>query len=342
MNQLIGLIGIFIVVTANYSFAEDQNYLPEKSITDKIITFQNKDKALIGFEFKAKISSNFSFTNNDKYVGQTDGANYQFNIITDNEVNWRNKHHEFLNKLHINYGLSKTPQLKNLFKSQDEIKYLSTYLYHLSAIHWFGTFVRFKVVSSMLSGSYISPDDETLVFKYRNGNEKSCILRANYRYIIVESFEPITMSGNLGFFANPVNKKKLKLSLKLGAGFQKMISRDGFVLADDSNTPEIEFNQLEDYSDAGIEFELDASGEINSSINWSLIANFFFPFNDSCSKDDLNDLDRLNTNIEGKFSSKLTNRTSLDSYIMIKRIPLVLNEWQIQNGIVIKVSHNFF
>jgi len=49
-------------------------------------------------------------------------------------------------------------------------------------------------------------------------------------------------------------KKNLKLNLKLGAGFQKIVARDGFVLADDSSTPEIEFKQLEDSDEAGLEF----------------------------------------------------------------------------------------
>ncbi|KPA18227.1 conserved hypothetical protein, secreted [Candidatus Magnetomorum sp. HK-1] len=322
--------------------AGNQTYIPEETITEKIIATKKVDKAEKHWEFKAKLSSNFSFTNNRDFVGQTDGSIYQFNINTEEEANWRNAQHELLNKLHIVYGLSKTPQLEDIFKSKDQIQYMCTYLYHLKNIDWVGPFARMNFSSSLFKGYYVSSNDEDLVLNYADGLVESAgTLEANTRFKIVEAFEPMTIRGNLGFFANPYDSKEIKMELKFGAGFQKIITNDGFVLADDGSTPEIELKQLEDHTEAGLELEADISGAINDNVKWSLMSNFFFPLNDQeNNNEDLDGIDKLNTNIEGKISSKLSNHISLDYLLVLKRLPLILDEWQIQNGIVVNFSYD--
>lgn len=336
---------IFIQLMIINAFAGDQTYIPENTITEKIIASKKEDTTQKNWEFKAKLSSNFSFTNNKDYVGQTDGSIYQFNINTEEIANFRSSQHELLNKLHIVYGLSKTPQLEDIFKSKDQIQYVCTYLYHLKNIDWLGPFARMNFTSSLFKGYYVSSNDEDLILQYANGQVVNVgTLAANTRYEIVEAFEPMTIRGNLGFFANPYDRKELKLELKFGSGFQKIITNDGFVLADDSSTPKIELKQLEDHTEAGLEFEADISGLINENVQWSLMSNFFFPLNDdqneSDTEEDLSGIDKLNTNIEGKISSKLTDHISMDYLIVIKKLPLILNEWQIQNGIVINFSYD--
>jgi hypothetical protein len=185
-----------------------------------------------------------------------------------------------------------------------------------------------------------APNDEVLMFHYTDKSTDTCTLRANKRYKIVDAFEPMTIRGNLGFFANPYDRKDFKLNLKLGLGFQKIITNNGFVLADDSATSEIEFNQLEDSEEAGLEFETDVSGMINDNINWSLVANLFLPLNDS--NEDIEGFDKLNTDIEGKLSSEITNNISLDYFLIIKRLPQIVEDWQIQNGIVVNISYTLF
>jgi len=341
IKMIICFIMVLILCTEVFSA---QTYLPDQKITEKIKSDTKKDKEISHWELKGKLSSNFSFTNNKNYVGQTDGSIYQFNIITEEDVNWRKGQHEVLNNLQIKYGLSKTPQLEDIFKSQDQFKYLGTYLYRLKQIPWLGPFARLNFSTSLFSGYYVSSSDEELILNYADGSSQNVgSLEANTRYKIVDSFEPMTIRGNLGFFANPYDKKEFKLNLKFGAGFQKIIAKDGFVLADDSGTSEIEFKQLEDSDEAGLEFEVDVSGIISDNINWSFVANLFFPLNDSGgSNDDIDGIDKLNTDIEGKFSSKITKNVSLDYFLIIKRLPLIVDEWQIQNGVVVNVSYNLF
>jgi hypothetical protein len=324
------------------AFADNQTYIPEKAITERIIAPTKGDLSQKNWQLKAKLNSNFSFTNNKDYVGQTDGSIYQFNINTESAANWHYAQHELLNELHILYGLSKTPQLEDIFKSKDQIQFVSTYLYHLKTIDWIGPFVRFKFTSSLFKGYYVSSNDENLVLNYANGQVDNIgTLKANSRFKLVKAFEPMTIRGNLGFFANPYDSKKLKVELKFGSGFQQTITHDGFVLADDTDTPEIEFNQLEDHTEAGLELETNLSGIINENVKWSILSNFFFPLNDQDNlSDELDGIEKLNTNIEGKISSKLTRHFSMDYLLVIKRQPLILDEWQIQNGIVVNFHYD--
>jgi len=320
----------------------DESYLPDESITEKIKKTKKDDQKSNNWELKGTLSSNSSFTNNKNYVGQTDGSIYQFNIITEEEVNFRKGQHELLNNLKIKYGLSKTPQLEEIFKSQDQFKYLGTYLYRLKKIPWLGPFGRLSFSTSLFSGYYVSPNNEDLLFNYRDGSTDTRSLEANKRYKIVDPFEPMTIRGNYGFFANPYDNKKLKLNLKLGVGFQKIITCNGFVLADDSSTSIIEFKQLEDSDESGLEFETDVAGMINDNIQWSLVANLFLPLKDSESDDDIEGIDKMSTDIEGKISSKITKNISLDYFLILKRLPMIVDEWQIQNGVVVSISYDLF
>jgi hypothetical protein len=338
MKQIFTIYVILSQLILINAYADKPTYIPEKAITEKIITPVKTAKT--NWQYKAKMSSNFSFTNNKDYVGQTDGSIYQFNINTEGSVNWQKAQHELFNKIHIIYGLSKTPQIEDIFKSKDQIQLISTYLYHLKTIDWIGPFTRLTFTSSLFKGYYVSSDDEIL--SYQDGQEaKSCSLKSNARFELVKAFEPMTIRGNLGFFANPYNCRELKVELKFGSGFQQIISNNGYVLADDSDTSEIELEQLEDHTEAGIELEADFSGFVNDYVNWSIKSNFFFPLNEQANNgEELDGIDKLNTNIEGKISSKLTEHFSMDYLLVIKRLPLILDEWQIQNGIVVNFHYD--
>jgi len=338
MKQIFSACVIITQLIIINVYADNPTYIPEKAIAEKIIAPVKISKS--NWQYKAKLSSNFSFTNNKDYVGQTDGSIYQFNINTEGSANWHNAQHELLNNIRVIYGLSKTPQLEDIFKAKDQIKYISTYLYHLKTIDWIGPFIRLTFTSSLFKGYYVSSNDEVLA--YTDGQvKKNCTLKANTRFKIVEALEPMTIRGNLGFFANLYDRKELKVELKFGSGFQQIITNNGYVLADDSNTPEIEFEQLEDHTEAGIELEADTSGFINDNVNWSIKSNLFFPLNEQENNDEVLDgIDKLNTNIEGKVSSKLTEHFSMDYLLVIKRLPLILDEWQIQNGVVVNFHYD--
>ena len=332
-------IGTIISENINYA----QTYLPDQIITDKILNDQNNKKDIKKWELKGELSSNFSFTNNKNYVGQSDGSIYQLNIITEEDLNWREGQHEVLNNLKIKYGLSKTPQLEDLFKSQDQFKYMGTYLYRLENIPWFGPFGRLNFSTSLFSGYFVSPNDEILKLNFADGTYKlTDTLEANNRCRIVDSFEPMRIRGNVGFFANPYDQNEFKLNMKLGVGYQKIAAKDGFVLADDADTDYIELKQLEDSDEAGLEFEMDVAGVIQNNMNWSFVANLFYPLNDSQSDDEIEGFEMLNTEIEGKFSTKITKNMSLDYFLIIKRLPLIIEDWQIQNGVVLNISYNLF
>ena len=69
-------------------------------------------------------------------------------------------------------------------------------------------------------------------------------MAAQKRFRLTGPFEPLLLRESVGAFANPVDQTDLKVGFKLGAGVQQINVRDGYALADNSDTPEIEVNQL--------------------------------------------------------------------------------------------------
>lgn len=93
-------------------------------------------------------------------------------------------------------------------------------------------------------------------------------------------------------------------------------------------TPLVDFNQL------GGELEVDVRGVINTIVTWSVVANAFQPFYSS-DKRDKSGFDLLAVTVDAKVSVKLASWLSLDYVLAVRRLPLILDEWQVQNNVLL-------
>lgn len=334
---------LLTLVTAP-AWAEDADYVPGEAINAEI----NKDEAKpedmppLGWQTKAQVGSTLTWTHNNNVIGNQDGATTQFNILADGELNWRGERAQWLNKLAIAYGLSKTPQLEEFVKSADRTDFETLGLYSLESAPWLGPFARLRLSTNLTPGYHVQDKEVEIVRISADGEaESDGLLEAQKRYRLVGAFEPMQMRESAGFFAHLLEKKAIGLVLKAGGGIQQIIVRDGYVLSDDGATPALEIKQLEDINDAGIEIEAEAKGEINEAVAWSLLANFFLPLNEA-KNEDLEGMEKLNSDIKGKISSKLSDFASLDYVLSAKRVPEVLEEWQVQNGLVLTLTYKLF
>ena len=120
---------------------------------------------------------------------------------------------------------------------------------------------------------------------------------------------------------------------KLGFGIQEIITQNGFALTDDAATPEIEYTQLNDATQGGAELEVGANGTIVENVTWNAKAAFFMPFFTTAATD-LDGIELLSTELTAKLSVKIAKWFSIDYVLTAKRIPLILDDWQIQNGVL--------
>lgn len=286
-----------------------------------------------GWMPKLKVGSNASYGHSHKVIGSPDGTTLQLGALIEGGADWRRGQHEWMNSLAINQSQTKNPLLDDFVKTLDTIEFKSLYLYHLRNHPWVGPFARFRLQSSLFNSYYVNTAQVNAV----QAGGAPVTLAPQERLKLTGPFEPLLLRESVGAFAIASDTEKLKLTFKLGPGVQETLVRNGFVLADDAATPEIEFAPLGDVTEFGAEFELDSSGKLSDVGSWSLLINVLQPFI-ADPDPGKSGVDLLQLDVQGKLSLKLAAWASLDYILLVKRVPLVLDEIQVTNGLLFSAS----
>jgi hypothetical protein len=294
-----------------------------------------------GWEYGLRLGTSVSYTHSRKMVGAIDGSMFQLGVILDGKLSFFHPQHEWLTTLDIKETFSKTPNISKFLKTTDSLDLASTYFYRPVVIPWIGPFARLRMLTSIFPGWDVPDSARTIVRRTADGVAigDPQEVRAQSDIDLTGWFEPLTLKETLGAFANPLGGPAIKLQMLVGVGAQQVFTRDGFVLDDDEDTPELELRQLQDYHQVGAEFELNVSGIIQSIVTWGVVFNVFQPFYSSQDRGmEIGDL--FEVKIDGKLSVKLASWLSLDYVLTVRRLPLILDEWQVQNGLLLTAGFN--
>jgi hypothetical protein len=192
----------------------------------------------------------------------------------------------------------------------------------------------------VLEGEFISGDPATLAVTDADGNVTMVSLQPQQAFDLTDPFEPLVLRQSAGAFARPINQKDLSLVVSAGLGAQEIISQGGFAVADNEDTADvIEVVEIQDSLQAGAEVELDVGGNLNTLVSWNLTASILYPFYTEA-ETDLEGVELINAEIGAKLSAKLAEWVSLDYVLTAKRIPLVIDEWQVTNGVLLTSAFN--
>ena len=292
-----------------------------------------------GWTPKLSIGSTAAYGHSSKVVGALDGHTVQIGILLDGEANLVKGQHDWENSLAIRHTQTQTPLMDRFIKSADSLDVVSTYMYRLEAIDWLGPYGRLKLNTQLFAGYEGRTDDTAVVRTASDGISTPDTVAAEANIDLTGPFEPMLLTETAGIFANPIEKKVFTLKAKLGAGAQEVVTNGGYKLADDDATPELELVQLEDSTQAGAEAELELSGEVSTNVTWKAKANFFLPFV-TTGDDKYTGFDGLNSDLAAGVSVKLAKWASLDYSLSAKKIPTILDEWQVANGLMLSASFN--
>jgi hypothetical protein len=272
------------------------------------------------------------------------GASFQFGVLLGAEANLKHGQHGWENKLNVQHGQTKTPNIANFIKSVDNFEVTSTYFYRLQRPDWLGPFGRFKLQTQLFKGYVVREVDVAVNRTSRDGNVVGPVTRtAQSKISLTSAFEPLVLRQTVGMFGRPWQDDDFKFDGKLGVGAQEIVVRDGFVVASEADGV-INLRQLETSVNAGAELEVNLQGVlVKDLLSWKASANFFLPVLSNA--DDpadptrkANGFDFLNTDIQGGLSLKVAKGLSVDYALLLRKIPLVVDGFQVQHGLVFSVG----
>ncbi len=289
-----------------------------------------------GWKAGLSLGSTFSFNQSQSVVGTPDGVALQLGILAEGQAAYVVGQHTWTNTLKLVYAESKTPVLDRFVKSADGLDLTTTYAYRLQAIKWVGPYARARL-STQLAPSYLV---KPTAYGVKWQGDAAPTMYAPQQFVqLTGALDPILVGGAVGLFANPTESEAVTVKLKVGLGSQQLLSSWGYTITKDSDPTAIEVKSLQSATQAGGELGAQAYGQLGTGLQWKARATFFMPVFTSITGTPTG-FDALNSDFAASASYKLAKWLSLDYVFSAKRIPLVSDKWQVQNGAVLTAGFN--
>ena len=293
---------------------------------------RHKTKMTLGATGSANSSSNV--------VGAVDGTTVQLGLVVQGSHTFNAGPHVVETEGKIQHAQSRTPALDAFVKSADVFELQSTWLYRAGDETKFGPFARARLATQLIGSVDVRPIAGSVKRTDVDGKESTQQVSAEEATPTTGAFEPLLVNQTVGVFANPLKGPKLKLKLKAGAGAQQIITQGGYTVTGyDADTATLSLKQLETSVQAGGEIEVQASGALSKTVAWTAKAKLFQPLY-SNAQAKFSGLDALQTDVAGTVSVKLSSWAKLDYVVNVRRIPLVLDDWQVQHGLLLTTGFN--
>ncbi len=337
-----GVSGVLVLaaalaVTPTLAFADDA---PTLDADVKAAAASDKKTYEDGFTKKLTVGGTGTTQSTSSWVGAVDGTTIQIGVLVTGETSLVRSRHEWKNELKLQHAQTRTPLLDSFVKSSDNLEFQSTWMYHPVSIDWLGPFARVRLQTQIFSGYDVRTDAGTVERTALGGAVTTEPTTAQQRVVTTSPFEPALLKETAGAFANPIEGKFLNLTAVVGVGAQSLFAQDGWAVTGyDKDNHVTKLKQLETAHEVGAEVEVKAGGELSDTVKWSAKAGWFMPaYSTSSSKQ--SGIDALNTDLTAGISVKLAKWASLDYVVNLKRIPLVLDDWQLQHGMLLTAGFN--
>ncbi len=285
---------------------------------------------------------NVSYASSKNVVGVPDGNTFTGGLIFDGGVDFLDstKRHEWTTRLGWALQYTNSPAVPIFVKSTDALSLQSTWLYHLPKADWFGPFADLRLTSSVFPGYYVGGADATLQRLNVDGTAGATQDVAGLdQFLITESFSPTTIRESVGVFAQPLTKEAIAIETRAGVGAWESFVRDGYYVADDDTTDTIEIQQMQDSVQVGAEVNVAANGALSETLSYTASAAVMQPFIYNVDTD-LKGMELLNQEYAAGLSVKLTKWAALQYEFNAVRTPLVIDLWQVRNGLLLSFSAN--
>jgi len=196
------------------------------------------------------LNGSVNLVSNSNVVGQVEGLSMLFGLGVTGGADWVSGSHVLRNTLSINEGFAKTPVVDAIVKTNDVVALQSDYNYFLTRT--LGAFARAEISTALFDSKVITEGDTQYRLLPGTPTGAPETLATN-RLKTSSAFKPFTMNESFGLFAQPFASELITIRGRAGFGGRHTIADGVFVRADDDATPEVEFQELANVHQAGVE-----------------------------------------------------------------------------------------
>lgn len=341
MNRWMGWAVAATALCTGVSALHAQEYVPEgiPPIVDAVTSGAAAESE--GWDYGLQLGASVAFVNNRSVVGQQDGSTFTGALSLNGHLRLIQGAHEWTTTLAANQSVTRTPAVERFVKNADQLVLDSTYYFLITPSPAFGPFARANLETALFRNADVRGER----VNYRIARLDGSVDEVNDRLVLLltDAFRPLLLKQSAGVFARPVNRTEAVLSFRAGFGSRQTLADGQLAVSDNGDTPEIEVKELESYVQAGSEISMQFSGELpTEGVSYSLTAEMMTPFLDETLGDDISPLDLTNYDIAAQLSFRLTSWASLDYRLTARKLPRLVDDWQVINNLLLTFSYRIF
>ncbi|MFH2008846.1 MAG: hypothetical protein ABI333_19820 [bacterium] len=310
---------------------------PSATVVKKSATPKKTKGPKNGWYPRLSVGVATSLAHNQSVPGVADGIHFTFGAVIDGVVKLVHGQSRWITTLKILNTHSKTPVVTPVLKTADELDLKTLYVHRLKGkMDKAMIFAGLQLTAPLFPGDLVAAKDTDLTRTDVTGNSTSDLARRNRRYRLTPAFSPVFFRQLLGMGAHALKSRSATLQLTLGITSQQ-IWASGWAANDDKTTPELELTALRDYQQLGVATGFVLTGSLHKRMSYGLHAEFFYPlvtsFEPTPKGFDLMDID-----LGLRLSLKVARWVSLDYVLSARRLPLIVDQFQLLNSLVLSIT----
>lgn len=328
-----------VLVVVGYSSAADAQPSEEEAVVETEFLADAPDverREAEGWVWTLGLATQVAFNDNRGVVGEQEGSTASLGYKFETLFDYYENQHGFRSGLTWTEGLTKTPTIDPVIKSEDSLSKEAIYSYYLTP--YFGPFVRASLDTPVFKGDDVRPTPTTYVITRTDGTVDTVV---QTRLPLTDPLRPFTLKQSLGPFARPARSDEFNLELRLGVGARETLAEDQLAVTDDEATADVvEVTELADVYQLGVEAAASTWGAIDKELfAYKAGAEVMVPFA-SNNDDDRSAWELTNVEVFVGLAFRLTNFASLDYQFKLKREPQLVDAIQLQNNLLLSLGVN--
>ena len=328
-------LSLLLMLLPHAALGEDKpDYVTDKPELPK------EEDVKYGWDGMLKGSGSFAFTHSDSMVGIKDGMNINLGLTMNGGLDFLSKKgHMWQSKLDWQLSYIYTDVLDMFTKGLDSLVINSAYLYQIPRAKYLGPFVSLTLKATLFPGYDVRTTDTVVRYLDAEGNEeKTEPVEARDKIDLTPGFAPATLRESVGIFFDAMKIKPFAVQFRAGVGAWETFVSNGYSLADNESTPEIEIKAMQDSVQFGAEFKTFISGVLYKDIiNYDFKLELMYPFVHNVDTE-LSGMDLFNIEIEYKVGFRIAKWLSIDYILKAYHVPFIYDGWQVQNGVFMVVT----
>lgn len=272
-----------------------------------------------------------SFVQSNNRVGVTNQTVFAGNVFIDHQLGYHKDDHHFTALLQGEAGATSIrPQGASrlpVIKSRDSLR--GDLLYNWFARENFGPYARVGAESRMFATNVLATEDSVFDLLRLDNTVETVAVDTNDTLAVARAWEPSIFRQGAGLNYRAINGRWVTFNLRLGLGMRQNLYGSSFVLDDDGATDAIEYREVGDFFQEGVEATVVVTARLPG---WAVYATDIEMFSD------FQTFDRPSLEWRNTVTLRLNRIMSLNYFANVDYLPQVVDNVQLEHSVVLRAS----